>query len=152
MNAQALVLLALVALAACSSESPTAGETSAVTTPRALSIQVGAGEGGGSLLEFNGVQIVVGRSATLSLPAGFTLSITEGDGRAVIDQSPGPEVLVNGRVLDVLGGELFLGDETFGLMAAEDVVLIDGSGVRVNGEVRVGRPVAESSSEPATPR
>jgi len=152
MRARFLMMLSLVVLAACCSDSSGGGETTTKAGPRALSIKVGSGSGGSSLLEFNGVHVEVERSVTLSLPAGFTLNITEGDGRAIIDQHTGPEVLVNGKVLDVVDGELFLGDESFGLMTSDDVVVIGGEGVKVNGDARVGRPAADPASGSSAPR
>lgn len=131
-------MILLGVLSACGSHAHETAEVAPASAGRVLKIQVGKGAGGGSLLQFNGVQIEVERDVTLSLPAGFSLSITTGGGKPIVDQNSGPEVLVDGLVLDVVAGELSVGDESFGLMAADDLVRINSEGVWVNDELRRG--------------
>jgi hypothetical protein len=130
------MMILLGVLSACGTQPNPDGNTAAVVERRVLNIQVGKGSDGGSLVEFNDVQIDVARDVTLTLPTGSILSLTSAEGKPILDGHDGPEVLVDGQVLDVLEGELFVDAESFGLITTDDLVLINSAGVWVNGEAR----------------
>ena len=128
----------LFLLAACAGESR---GTDTDTPSRNLQVEIGVLPGAGSVLTFDGVRIEVHSDVLLEIPMRFSfVQITSDERRTVVSSHEGPDVLIDGEVLDVVEGHLRIGDREYGVVTPDDEVQITGGGVSVNG---VSRPAED---------
>ncbi len=106
-------------------------EASFESTVYDIRVQVGAAPGGGSLIDWNGVRIEVARDVHLEVP--MNISISDGDGTPIVSRSSGTGYRVDGQVLKLEGGHVFLGTTDHGAVASGDTVSISAAGVQVSG-------------------
>jgi len=126
--------LALPGVLACSRAPASAAPASnslLLFRSQGLSAELGCLPGGGSVLTLEGVRIEVGSDVSLELPLSIQVQITSADGRSVLRNHEGSEILLDGDVLELRDGRLWIGDRDHGPVAAGDRVVIDGRGVRV---------------------
>jgi hypothetical protein len=129
------VALSLAVLAGCGEEAPEVGGS--------LRVEIGVPGTAGSVVTLDDVRIEVANDVELTTPFALEMEVRTAGGEERSPIRHGPELLVDGRALDVEGGRLVMGALEYGPVTSADAIVIDAAGVHVNGEPRqqLGRDV-----------